>query len=265
MTNKQIIEDMRAPNLFGIGSMSMQKTSKRVLNMNAIKFKLTKLKTTTIRYEVIYKNLVRDLRKYYAQDFNQLNIMRRKKFETSNFTEFLECYIKYTFSKYLDKLQISMQDLVFNLGSLIYPKQMLKLLKDNNTAKVKVVAIYNYLYKFSLERLQQFLNNESLMLLLIDYLETNRFSRIHASANMLKHRHAYYEACGIMITQSAHQAKFAKVFSLDRIAQPPVDQELEADSQTHRGQQAANDSGGRSDASDAGPTGEVAEGGNRPS
>ena len=66
-------------------------------------------------------------------------------------------------------------------------------------------------------------------------------------------------------TQSAHQAKFAKVFSLDRIAQPPVDQELEADSQTHRGQQAANDSGGRSDASDAGPTGEVAEGGNRPS
>ena len=67
------------------------------------------------------------------------------------------------------------------------------------------------------------------MLLLIDYLETNRFSRIHASANMLKHRHAYYEACNIMITQSAHQAKLAKVFSLDRIVQAPVDQELAAD------------------------------------
>lgn len=130
--------------------------------------------------------------------------MRRKKFETSNFTEFLECYIKYTFSKHLDKLQIPMQDLVFNLGSLIYPKQMLKLLKDDTVAKVKVVSIYNYLYKFSLERLQQFLNNESLMLLFIDYLQTNRFSRIHSSANMLKHRHAYYEACNIMITQSVH-------------------------------------------------------------
>ena len=33
--------------------------------MNAIKFKLTKLKSTQIRYEVIYKNLVRDLRKFY--------------------------------------------------------------------------------------------------------------------------------------------------------------------------------------------------------
>ena len=72
-----------------------------------------------------------------------------------------------------------MQDLVFNLGSLIYPKQMLKLLKDDTGAKVRVVSIYNYLYKFSLERLQQFLNNESLMLLFIDYLQTNRFSRIH--------------------------------------------------------------------------------------
>jgi hypothetical protein len=34
--------------------------------MNAIKFKLTKLRSITIRYEVIYKNLLRDLRKYYS-------------------------------------------------------------------------------------------------------------------------------------------------------------------------------------------------------
>ena len=41
-----------------------------MLNLNAIKFKLSELKTNAIRYEVIYKNLVRDLRKYYQQDFN---------------------------------------------------------------------------------------------------------------------------------------------------------------------------------------------------
>ena len=204
--------------------------------MNAVKFKLTKLKTTTIRYEVIYKNLVRDLRKYYSQDFNQLNIMRRKKFETSNFTEFLECYIKFTFSKYLDKLGIPLQDLVFNLGSLIYPKQMLKLLKDNTVAKLKVVGIYNYLYKFSLERLQQFLNNESLMLLFIDFLKSNKFSRIHSSANMLKHRHAYYEACSIMINQSIYQAKFAKVFNLAALVEPPDEQEIEIGSQSIKDQ-----------------------------
>lgn len=56
---------------------------------------------------------------------------------------------------------------------------MLKLLKNNALAKVQVVSIYNYLYKFSLERLQQFLNNEGLMLLFVVYLQANGYSRIH--------------------------------------------------------------------------------------
>jgi hypothetical protein len=70
LTTNHMIENMRTPNIFDISSIQMQKTSKRVLNQNAVKFKLSQLKTTSIRYEVIYKNLVRDLRKYYSQDFN---------------------------------------------------------------------------------------------------------------------------------------------------------------------------------------------------
>jgi hypothetical protein len=40
---------------------------------------------------------VRDLRKYYSQDFNQMKMKRIKKLEASNFTEVLESYIKTTF------------------------------------------------------------------------------------------------------------------------------------------------------------------------
>ena len=144
-----------------------------MLNQNAVKFKLSELKTTQIRYEVIYKNLVRDLRKYYQQDFNQINILRRKKYDKNNYLEFLECYIKFTMKQAIEKLQVPVKDIVFSLGSLIYPKQMLKILKDDTVAKVKVISIYNYLYKFSLERLQDFLNNESLMLLFVEYLKNN--------------------------------------------------------------------------------------------
>ena len=153
LANQKMLDDMNTSNLFGISQFSTKKTNKRMLNMNAIKFKLTQLRSTQIRYEVIYKNLVRDLRKFYQQDFNQVNILRRKKYDHSNFVEFLECYIKFTLASQLDKLNISVQDMVFNLGSLIYPKQMLKILKDDTIAKIKVVSIYNYLYKFSLERL----------------------------------------------------------------------------------------------------------------
>ena len=59
---------------------------------------------------------------------------------------------------------------MFNLGSLINPKAMLKLSNNDPEAKLKVVKIFNYMYKFSLERLQHFLNNESLFLLLCDYM-----------------------------------------------------------------------------------------------
>jgi len=170
---------MRTPNIFDIGSIAMQKTSKRILNQNAVKFKLAELKTTVIRYEVIYKNLVRDLRKYYSQDFNFMKAKRIKKLDASNFSETLEAYIKITFKSHMKNFKISMADLIFNLGSLIYPKLMLKLLKNNAMVKVQVVSIYNYLYKFSLERLQHFLNNESLMLLFVVYLQVNGYSRIH--------------------------------------------------------------------------------------
>ena len=55
-------------------------------------------------------------------------------------------------------------------------------------AKLNIFKIFNYLYKFSLERLSQFVNNEYLFLLLCVYLKTVRFTRIHSSPNMNKHR-----------------------------------------------------------------------------
>jgi len=49
---------------------------------------------------------------------------------------------------------VTADELVFNLGSLIYPKEMIKCLGEGkSSAKLQVVAIYNQLYKFSLERL----------------------------------------------------------------------------------------------------------------
>jgi len=47
--------------------------------MNAVKFKLKNLNSTSIRYEVIYKNMVRDLRKFYSQDFGQVTLYGQRK------------------------------------------------------------------------------------------------------------------------------------------------------------------------------------------
>ena len=57
--------------------MAEVRRSKRDLNRNAQKFRLKELKSETLRYEVIYKNLIRDIRKYYSFEINDLSMLRQ--------------------------------------------------------------------------------------------------------------------------------------------------------------------------------------------
>jgi len=57
-------------NTLSMTMRSQTRTSKTILNENAQKFKLSKLETNVIRYECIYKNLLRDVRKVFTILFN---------------------------------------------------------------------------------------------------------------------------------------------------------------------------------------------------
>jgi uncharacterized protein YdhG (YjbR/CyaY superfamily) len=77
-----------------------------------------------------------------------------------------------------------LESLVFNLGSLIYPKDMLKCytkehsdelakelrkeIKDKSPEAKNVITVYHYLYRFSLQRLYHFVSEPALVLL-FDY------------------------------------------------------------------------------------------------
>jgi len=65
-----------------------------------------------------------------------MNLKKIKKLQPANFKDALENYIKVTLKDQLSTLDIPLDDLVFNLGSLIYPKLMLKMLKNNAMEKV---------------------------------------------------------------------------------------------------------------------------------
>jgi hypothetical protein len=101
-------------------------------------------------------------------------------------------------------MEIQEDEFIFSLGALIYPKEMIKMQKNNQVVLYQVMKIYNYLYKFSLERLQKLINNKSLIFLFGNYLEKNNFSRVSKSENMTKYQKAYLEACKIMIHQSIY-------------------------------------------------------------
>ena len=165
-----------------------QKKTKHELNQNAVKFHLKKLQSKTIRYEVIYKNLVRDIRKFFVADFNGTTCAEDKHPGRSEITKIFTLYGNITLKKFSDPLGLDLNELIFNFGSIVNPKIMLREHGQNPQAKLNIFKIFNYLYKFSLERLSQFVNNEYLFLLLCVYLKTAKFSRIHSSPNMNKHR-----------------------------------------------------------------------------
>jgi hypothetical protein len=71
--------------------------------MNALKFKLFKLHNSPIRYEVIYKNLVRDVRKYYSQTLNGGFDLRRKRHNQAEY--FKSCLHTYVSTVMAGKYQ----------------------------------------------------------------------------------------------------------------------------------------------------------------
>lgn len=97
--------------------------------MNAIKFKLTNLRTVSIRYEVIYKNLARDIRKFFSQDMNEnTDYIKKKRKNIDNFfTCCLQSYVDNNIGDHRYKaFGLEGEEILFVLGSLIYPKEMIK-------------------------------------------------------------------------------------------------------------------------------------------
>ena len=66
--------------------------------LRPLKFKLHALTNKTLRYEVIYKNLLRDLRKYYLEDFNEQTEYYKKR-KRSDYGYLQECLRAYVIDK----------------------------------------------------------------------------------------------------------------------------------------------------------------------
>lgn len=60
-----------------------------------IKFKLTSLKGSNLRYEVVYKNLLRDFRKFFISDFNKASeyIKRKRRLNTHFYIDAVRQYL----------------------------------------------------------------------------------------------------------------------------------------------------------------------------
>jgi hypothetical protein len=62
----------------------------------------------------------------------------------NSYNQFLQIYVKSKFANYAEALGIPLNEMMFNLGALIYPKEMIKSMAEDQTRdKLKVVSVYN--------------------------------------------------------------------------------------------------------------------------
>ena len=129
---------------------------KQQLNENAKKFKLKTLSENSIRYETIYKNLLRDLRKFFSKHFIDTTAYLDHKKNSKGLVLFpvLKSYVNFNFDTgLLTALGVSLNDLTFFMGSLILPKEMIKIYADDPAQVSKIMKVYWCLYKFTFEKL----------------------------------------------------------------------------------------------------------------
>eukprot|EP00347_Sterkiella_histriomuscorum_P007296 403349501 len=183
----------------------------------SMRFKLQNLTNQNLRYEVIYKNILRDMRKYYLKDFNQFSNYnkKKKKLQPKEYQKLIRDYI--VSNQILESEPIhgayigtSIDKLTFYLGSLIYPKSMIKSLNPFSEEQLSknlrkdatlnppickdVIRIYHYLYRFSLQRLARLVKNPSMTKLFWNYYQKEGPQRITRSKTLRKYVIAYYEA-----------------------------------------------------------------------
>jgi hypothetical protein len=80
-------------------------------------------------------------------------IRSKRKNQSAYFAMCLKVYVKQKFLDLINLLSLDEDELVFHLGSLIYPKEVMRMYQKEQGKRKEVLKIYNYLYKFSLERL----------------------------------------------------------------------------------------------------------------
>ncbi len=105
--------------------------------MLAVKFKLPAVRSPTIRYEVIYKNLLRDVRKYLTSDFRLFvsPLEKTKKLTKESraviLIENASHYLREVVDREIYTLPgVQFEELLFVFLSMIFPREILKVIQD---------------------------------------------------------------------------------------------------------------------------------------
>lgn len=103
----------------------MRESKKQIQNNNAIKFRLNPLVMSQLRYQVVYKKLIRSLRKFYSRKITSGGFCMASDDCDKLYSSYLE-YVIDEFGRQIHELRLSPEQVAISLGALTHPKLLLK-------------------------------------------------------------------------------------------------------------------------------------------
>jgi hypothetical protein len=124
---------------------------------------------------------------------------------------FVDALFQFTISVFPEKSIRDCKLISLDLGCLLFPKEMTKDVQamsdiertnhfgeEKEENKNEVMRIHSFLYKFSIDKIEECFQNSSLCILFLKYVDRSRESRISANLTMSKNSSTYLKARTIL-------------------------------------------------------------------
>ena len=163
------------------------------------------------RRDVIFKTIIRDMRKFFIEDFNTCTgYVKRKRYKRKDF--YLTWVDEYILEEHIRPASLKngrpIKDFNIYCGALIYPKELESIISKKSQKKLSE-EIYDALYKFSLGKMKNLLMKDAIYNLFMTYHdhEIKHGDRLNTNKTMKKHQVLYVEAYKILvnINKRAHR------------------------------------------------------------
>ena len=156
------------------------------------------------RWDVVYKTILRDFRRFYLDSFKTLKCTILQNLDlTDSLMEFVKANFKGE-PKSIQKITS------IDLGCLLFPKEIIKdkslfnyLVHWNHfedrgkDIHASIMQIHGFLYKFSIDKIEECFKNKSMCRLFINYIKSGK-DRVNSNMTMSKHLTVYTKARKIL-------------------------------------------------------------------
>lgn len=163
------------------------------------------------RCDVVYKTILRDFRRFFLDEY------KIKKQQGQNGRDLGASLMSFTETLFPRKSEAECKAISIDLGCLLFPKEIIKnaeILREIERTNhfgvetcenkiFEIMRIHGFLYKFSIDKIEECFENNSLCELFLFYVTQTREDRISSNPTMNKNGQIYLKARDILEEKAA--------------------------------------------------------------